>query len=74
MRLVHTSDVHLFANRSFEDDLAMVGSLATTAASVDADVLAIAGDLFDHNRVALDLANRLMSELVQPGMPVVERS
>ena len=71
MRLVHTSDVHLFAARPFEDDLAMVRALAATAASLEADLLAIAGDLFDHNRVPHGPANRLMSELLEPGIPVV---
>lgn len=71
MRLVHTSDVHLFAARAFEDDVAMVRSLAATAHLLGADLLAIAGDLFDHNRVPRAAANQLMAELVAPGVPVV---
>jgi DNA repair exonuclease SbcCD nuclease subunit len=71
MRLVHTSDVHLFAARPFESDLAMVRSLAATAASLEADLLAIAGDLFDRNRVPHGPANRLMGELLETGIPVV---
>ncbi|MSP56683.1 MAG: hypothetical protein EXR69_13945 [Myxococcales bacterium] len=71
MRLVHTSDVHLFAARAFEDDITMVRSLAATAHVLGADLLAIAGDLFDHNRVPRAGANKLMAELVEPGVPVV---
>lgn len=71
MRLVHTSDLHLYATRQFDDDLAMVRTLGATVRDLGADLLAIAGDLFDHNRVPHGGANRLMEALVEPGIPVV---
>jgi DNA repair exonuclease SbcCD nuclease subunit len=71
MRLVHTSDLHLFANRRHEDDLTMVRTLASSVAAYGADVVAVAGDLFDHNRVADRPAADLLAALAEPGMPIV---
>jgi DNA repair exonuclease SbcCD nuclease subunit len=71
VRLVHTSDLHLFAARSLDDDLAMVRSVAATVEALEADALAVAGDLFDHNRVPLEAAAELLAWLAAPGLPVV---
>ena len=49
----------------------MVQALAATASMMGAELLAIAGDLFDHNRVPRVPASRLLAELAEPGMPVV---
>jgi DNA repair exonuclease SbcCD nuclease subunit len=71
LRLVHTSDLHLFANRRHEDDLAMVRTLAASVAALGADVVAVAGDLFDHNRVPDEPAADLLAALAAPGIPIV---
>jgi DNA repair exonuclease SbcCD nuclease subunit len=71
MRLAHTSDLHLLADRSFVDDRAMVDALVAAVTAAGAEVLAVAGDLFDHNRVATDLADALIGQLAGPGLPVV---
>jgi len=71
MRLVHTSDLHLFAGRPFEEDLRMVRNLAANAVALGADVLAVAGDLFDHNRVPHAPAGDLLAALAEPGIRVV---
>ena len=71
MRLVHTSDLHLFAARSPEADQAMVRSVAATVMAFEADALAVAGDLFDHNRVPLDVAAELLASLSAHGVPVI---
>ena len=44
LRLVHTSDLHLFAARPAEEERAMVSSLAATVLVLNADALAVAGD------------------------------
>jgi DNA repair exonuclease SbcCD nuclease subunit len=71
MRLVHTSDLHFFAARAAEDDLAIVQSLAATVEGLHADAFVIAGDLFDHNRVAPDAAGALLAGLAAWGGPVI---
>jgi DNA repair exonuclease SbcCD nuclease subunit len=71
LRLVHTSDLHLFASRAHDDDLAMVRALAATIGDLAADAVAIAGDLFDHNRVPAGLAAGLLAALAEPGVPLV---
>jgi DNA repair exonuclease SbcCD nuclease subunit len=71
VRLVHTSDLHLFAARAYEEDLAMVRRLTATVRALEADVVAVAGDLFDHNRVPDRLAADLLEALAEPGVPIV---
>jgi DNA repair exonuclease SbcCD nuclease subunit len=59
------------AARDHDDDLAMVRDLAATVSSVRADALAVAGDLFDHNRAAASPAAELLAALSELDIPVV---
>ena len=71
VRLLHTSDVHLgwdsnpvLVARSFT-------AVANTAHSLGADLVLIAGDLFDHSRVTKQTIEFCLSELNRMGRPVV---
>jgi DNA repair exonuclease SbcCD nuclease subunit len=59
------------ATRDHDDDLAMVRALAATVWSLRADALAVAGDLFDHNRAAASPAADLLAALSEPDVPVI---
>jgi calcineurin-like phosphoesterase family protein len=64
VRLLHTSDVHLGCDY-LAPDLAERGWRAIVDAAVAsrADVLLVAGDLFDHNRVPDELVRLVLTEL-----------
>lgn len=67
--LVHTSDLHLGT-----DGPRATGALAAvlaTAREAAADVLLLAGDVFDHNRVRLELLDDIAQQLGDAPMEVV---
>jgi DNA repair protein SbcD/Mre11 len=72
VQLVHTSDVHLGADFGFRGE-AWHGPLCTCplrtvvrlAQEEDAQLLVIAGDLFDHNRVPAALAEQVLAVLAE---------
>lgn len=69
LRLAHTSDVHLGWDRN--EDLVARGFHAALrkAAALDVDLLVVAGDLFDHNRVereTVDVAARGFNDFARP--------
>jgi len=63
--VVHTSDLHLGSDHR-RADLRGLEEVTAAARAVDADVLLLAGDVFDHNRLPLavvDAAARLLADL-----------
>lgn len=66
--VVHSSDLHLGLD-SRRSDLGSLRAIARAMREVDADVLLLAGDVFDHNRLPLHLideAGRLLADLDRP--------
>jgi DNA repair exonuclease SbcCD nuclease subunit len=57
--LVHSSDLHLGADFNNNRDIPAVRSILQTAHKERADVLLLAGDVFDHNRVPADFVERI---------------
>jgi DNA repair exonuclease SbcCD nuclease subunit len=68
--LVHSSDLHLGLNHS-SDDLHALRSVLGAAGRTAADVLLLAGDVFDHNRVPLEFIDRAARLLGDAPLPVV---
>jgi DNA repair exonuclease SbcCD nuclease subunit len=64
---VHTSDLHI--DGRFSDEFHPLCRVLATAASLEADLLILAGDIFDHNRVPLarlDMVARLLDDARVP--------
>lgn len=60
--IAHSSDLHI---GSMNKDLSVLGTVLRTAHTNRADILVLAGDIFDHNRVplaVLDEAARMMAD------------
>lgn len=62
---LHTADLHV------DTDAVVVQRLVDRALDEAVDLLVIAGDLFDHNRVADETVARVRAELGRLGRPVV---
>ena len=77
VRLLHTSDIHLgedrFVNTDVPEDRAerVLKALVDLSIQVGADLVVIAGDLFDNNRVDAALVEFAMQELLRAVVPVV---
>ena len=70
--LAHSSDLHIcFEGRRDESDVAVLQTVLATAARNRADILLLAGDIFDHNRMPLDVLDRASRLLGDYGRPVV---
>jgi DNA repair exonuclease SbcCD nuclease subunit len=67
--LVHSSDIHV--DSRFEDGTLGLRLVTETARALAADVLILAGDTFEHNRLPLDLLDQAARLLEGAGMPVV---
>jgi len=67
--VVHSSDVHV--DTLTEDGTAALGAVIAAARDAEADLLLLAGDTFEHNRLPLDLLARAAALLEGAGMPVV---
>jgi DNA repair exonuclease SbcCD nuclease subunit len=68
----HSSDVHVPSDYyTPDDDLGALRHVVWTAQAAAADVLLLAGDIFDHNRVPLELLDRTAQLLADAGLPVV---
>jgi exonuclease SbcD len=74
-RILHTSDIHLddWVHPSGEESPAQVGLMNVVAASIhhQVDLLVIAGDLFDHNRVGEQCVQFVCQQLASVRCPVV---
>ncbi|HUF54045.1 MAG TPA: metallophosphoesterase [Dehalococcoidia bacterium] len=66
---VHTSDLHI--DGRFSDEFHPLCRVLETSRGLKADLLILAGDIFDHNRVPLPQLDRVSRMLNDTGMPVV---
>ena len=69
VRMLHTSDVHL--DRAGDKACDCLVGLVNLAIERDVDLVLIAGDLFDHNKIKGDLIDFTMTQLRRLPMPVV---
>lgn len=69
LTIVHTSDLHI--DGRFMDEFHPLCRVLNTASSLDADLLILAGDIFDHNRVPLEKLDTVSRLLNDTGVPVV---
>jgi DNA repair exonuclease SbcCD nuclease subunit len=70
LTVVHSSDLHIDSTRVTETFHPLCRVL-DTARSVNADVILLAGDIFDHNRLPLPLLNRTARLLSDVRVPVI---
>lgn len=68
--LVHSSDLHLGLDYR-GDDLHALRQVLHACAETHADVLLLAGDVFDHNRVALPVLDEAARLLGDAALPVI---
>jgi DNA repair exonuclease SbcCD nuclease subunit len=68
--VVHSSDLHLSTDGQ-EGELAALDMVVDAAQAASADVLLLAGDIFDHNRLPLALIDRAGRRLADAGLPIV---
>lgn len=74
MRLVHSSDLHLgggHAERPGLQGLQILEAVLDTARHLHADLVLLAGDVFDHNRVSDELVDGAAETLERANLPVV---
>jgi DNA repair exonuclease SbcCD nuclease subunit len=73
--IVHSSDLHVgddYATRLWGgDDTRALRAVLSTARIVGADVVLLAGDVFEHNRLPRDVLDRSADLLAAAGIPVV---
>lgn len=69
VRVVHSSDIHV--DSLAEDGVHHLRLVLATARALAADVVILAGDTFEHNRLPLDLLDRAARLLGEAGRPVV---
>ena len=67
--LVHSSDIHIDGKAS--ESFHQLCKVVDTAVRLHADVLLLAGDVFDHNRLPLEQIDRAARVLDDARMPVV---
>ena len=70
LTVVHSSDLHIDATRATDEFHPLCRVLAT-AKDVAADVLVLAGDIFDHNRLPLVVLDKVSLLLSESGLHVV---
>lgn len=66
---VHTSDLHI--DGRFSDEFHPLCRVLETSRRLHADLLILAGDIFDHNRVPLAQLDKVARLLDDAGVPVV---
>jgi DNA repair exonuclease SbcCD nuclease subunit len=70
--IAHSSDLHICIDgRPVRSDVAALDVVLRTAAANLADILVLAGDIFDHNRLPLETLDRTVRLLADYGKPVV---
>ncbi len=69
--LAHSSDLHLASDYHPTEDLERLASVIDAARLAGADALLLAGDIFDHNRVKLDLIDRVGRALNDAVIPII---
>ena len=71
VRIVHTADCHIGSTADFGTAESAFGSLIDHSIALSADVLVIAGDLFDSGAVTADRVSWVAGELRRLNTPVV---
>ena len=71
IRLIHTSDTHLGADRRPAGAAAAFRAVVDAAAGLPADALLIVGDVFDHARVPDDTLEFFLQQVSRLSCPVV---
>src|SRR5712692_2768013 len=69
--IAHSSDLHLASDYKPEDDLARLRKVLDASIAAGADVLLLAGDIFDHNRVKLAMIDEVGLALNDARLPVI---
>jgi DNA repair exonuclease SbcCD nuclease subunit len=69
--LVHSSDVHVDSGTGDGTGTGALRLVLATAQALRADVLILAGDTFEHNRLPLDLLGEAARALEEARLPVV---
>ncbi len=70
--IAHSSDLHICIDgRPARSDVAVLEVVLRTAAANAADILLLAGDIFDHNRLPMETLDRTARLLADYGKPVV---
>ena len=73
--VVHSSDLHLGTDSVFSpyaaDPLLLLRGVLEVAKEVDADLVLLAGDTFDHNRQPSDLIEKMAQVLAEYRAPIV---
>ncbi|HEY2285913.1 MAG TPA: metallophosphoesterase, partial [Streptosporangiaceae bacterium] len=69
LRILHTADVHL--SEDLDPEARLVGWRAFLSQAGQADLLVVAGDLFDHARVPQSLLDQVVEDLAATPVPVV---
>ncbi|MGD9932857.1 MAG: exonuclease SbcCD subunit D [Dehalococcoidia bacterium] len=70
--VAHSSDLHInFEKASNRSTVFVLETVLRTAAASEADVLLLAGDIFDHNRIPLAVLDEVTNVLGDYGRPVV---
>ncbi len=70
LTVVHSSDLHISVDHATADFYPLCKVL-NTAKQSRADILLLAGDIFDHNRLPLSLLDRASQLLGDTAMPIV---
>jgi DNA repair exonuclease SbcCD nuclease subunit len=68
LRVLHTSDVHVYDSDS---SIASLGGVVDVALAERVDLVLIAGDLFDHPRIADSTGDKVVAELARLEQPAV---
>ena len=73
--VVHSSDLHLgsgpYHHRREVDELGALHEVLAAALELNAHALLLAGDIFDHNRLPLDLLDRAAHAMAGAALPIV---
>lgn len=69
LTVVHSSDIHI--DGRFSETFHPLCKVTDTAKRLEANVLLLAGDVFDHNRIPLALIDRAARVLNDTGMSVI---
>ena len=71
LRLVHTSDIHLGMYKHSDHASLALTAVVDTVLRLEADMLLIAGDLFDHSRVPDEMLEFFTGQMSRLPVPVV---
>ena len=70
--VAHSSDLHIcIEGRPARSDVAVLEVVLATATTNAADVLLLAGDIFDHNRLPLEILDRVTRLLADYQKPII---